>query len=367
MDESFRDILPYLRPRSGEVSWAAWVALLMMIMIIVASAVAALLTRQRQKREMWRTFEATAEERGLTKGQRRLLARIARRARMRNPMLLLGSLKFFDRHVGGRAAELMGRDGRGGQRIVDNISQMRKLLGFDRLQPGQSVLTTRQLQPGQLLMVWPEKGGPDGFVECAVVARDDRALVAVPLLKDGDYFLTPLAAGDRIKARFWDKDDVEYRFRTEILDAVAATTTVLIRHAERLERIQQHDFFRLRVEFPISFLAIARKVYETASLEEAVREQRVEQIEGQLFYVSGDGLGLETGEQILPEHVLIVDPHFAGPLPLASVACEMRAEQQGEEERRYHLRFVDLPSGEQSAIIRSIHRQQIQAGQFRRK
>ena len=359
MDESFRDILPYLRPRTGEVSWFVWVVLSLLLLIILGNIAAAFLIKRRQKQKVWKTFDTIATERGLSKAQRRLLARIARQEGMKNPLLLLSSTKSFDQHVGARAARLAGERRLASQTVLDDISRMRKLLGFDRIHTGQSMLTTRQLQSGQTLMVWPEKGGPEGFVHCAVVARDDRAITAVPLLKEDDRFLASLEVGDRIKVRFWDEDKVEYRFRTRIFDAVPETTTILLCHAESLERVQPYDFFRLHVAFGLLFYVVSREVYETLSLEKARSQQRARPIQGQVFYISGDGLGIFTKDQIPPDHLLIIDPEFRGTFPLKGIACALKEAREEGDRRRLHLHFVNLAPGEQNAIIARIYRQQV--------
>ena len=358
MDESYRDILPYLRPRTGEVSWMVWLALGALLFLVLGNLAAALLIRRRRIRQMWHRFDTVAAERGLAEPERRLLRTIAHQDRMRDPLLLLSSLKSFDRHVGGRAAGEAREAGPRAQGLLAEVSRARKQLGFDRVRRGQRVLTTRQLQPGLTLMVWPEKGGPDGFVTCAVVARDDRAIAAVPLLKADDRFLAPLEVGERLKVRFWDQDEIEYRFRTEILDAIPETTTIFLRHAESLERVQPYDFFRLHVAFDLRYCVIPRDAAEALSPEQARSETRARPVQANVFYVSGEGLGIFTKGEIPPDHLVIIDPDFEGAFPLGGLACDVEAARDEGHRRRLNLRFINLPPGRQKTIVARMHRHQ---------
>lgn len=359
MDESFRDVLPWFRPHSQDVSWLMWAFLAFLVLVVVSSAIAFYVARWRHRKALWQAFEETAKERELSGSQRRLLTTIARRDRMKNPMLLLGSLAAFDRHVGGYAAALVGEGSAVRQRVLDDISSMRRSLGFDRLRSGQLPNTTRELPPGQmLLMIWPEKGGPEGFVQCVVVSRDDRAIAAVPLLKEGERFLGELQAEERIKARFW-QDGVEYRFRTSILESIPETTTILIRHAEKLERVQESDFFRLPMDGEIELFVLSRETYESLTLEDAVRRKRGERIAARLFYVSGEGIGISTGESIPEDHLLMVDPGFEGGVPLGGMTCKVERAEEKDGEWRLYLCFVNFTPEEQQAIIASVQRRQL--------
>lgn len=360
MDESFSELLPLLQLRSQEASWLIWIFLTFLIMLAVSSILAFYVARWRHRQALWRAFESTAAERGLAKGQRRLLSTIARRERMKNPMLLLSSLAVFDRHVGGHAAALTEEASPARMRVIDDISRIRRSLGFDRLRSGQPASTTRELQPGLTLMVWPEQGGLDGFVQCVVVSRDDKGIVAVPLLKEGERFLGALPAGERIKSRFW-QDGVEYRLRTSILEYIPETTTILIRHAEKLERVQESDFFRLPMSGAIDLFLLSQETYESLALEDAMRRKRGERIAAKLFYVSGEGIGVSVSKSIPEDHLLLIDPGFEGWMPLGGMTCRIgRVEEKGGE-WRLHLCFVDFTPEEQQAIIVSVQRRQVRA------
>lgn len=347
MDESFRDVLPLLRPHSQDATWLTWAVLSFLILVIVSSAIAFYIARWDHRKALWRAFAETAKERGLSSSQQRLLTTIARRERMKNPMLLLGSLTAFDRHVGGYAAALTGEASPARQRVIDNISRIRRSLGFDRLRAGQPARTTRELPPGQmLLMIWPEKDGPDGFLQCVVVSRDDRAIAAVPLLKEGERHLGALQAGERIKARFW-QDGVEYRFRTSILETIPETTTILIRHAEKLERVQESDFFRLPMDGEVELFALSKDTHQSLTVEDAVRQKR------------GEGIGISTAKKIPEGQLLMVDPGFEGGMPLGGMTCRIESAEEKDGEWRLHLRFVNFTPDEQQAIIASVQRRQV--------
>ena len=350
MDESFRSVLPYFRLRV-EYPWLMDIVVGLFLLLVLSALITSLVRKYRWQRYVWNTFSTTALERGLSDAQWQLLKQIARHDRMKNPLLLLSSLNAFDRHISRYVSRLTNRNKSDRHKTIEDLAHIRTLLGFDRPLLGQPMRTTRELEPGHTLMVWPVKGGGHkGFSQCVVVSRDDRAITAVPLLREDDQHLTALAPGDKIKVRFWRDHDTEYRFRTKILDAVAGTTSIVIEHAEYLERIQKRDFFRLNVGFGVVLYAVS----ETEQIAEDTPR-----LEGTVTDISGGGLNILTRKEVPPAGLLRIDPQFKEVFPLAGLQCKVIGQLKQPGGYGVHLEFVELSPKQEGELVRKIYEQQI--------
>ncbi|MFH1570600.1 MAG: PilZ domain-containing protein [Gemmatimonadota bacterium] len=356
MDESFRRILPYFRLQEGDAPWmypwlvelVALVSLALLLLLVTVLVV----RRIREYRHTWSSFRECAGEHGLSAPQTELVRRIAREARMRHPLLLLTSVEAFDRRVGAYLERR--RDHPERPAIVDSLAHVRRLLEFDRVPAGRPLRSTRELHPGQRLMVWPVKGGPSGFIHCVVAHRDDDAIVAVPLLREDDRHLQALEVGDRIKVRFWREHDTEYRFRSQILEANPETTSIVVGHSDRLERIQKRDYYRLAVRFRLGLVAVPED--RLGAPEEIPAGRRFEAIAAD---ISGGGLGVTAEAVVPPGHVVVIDPAYTGPFPIAGLWCRVVAQEQREGARWLGLEFADISRERQTDLVNVIFQQQI--------
>jgi len=355
MDESFESVLPHFR-LSTEYPWAyPWLVDLVAVVslgTLVVLLAGLLIRRLRFQRQVWANFHATASEHGLSDEQTSLMERIARRAKMRQPLLLLTSVQSYDLRVSAylkRQPESQTR-----QAEIDSLGHIRLLLGYDRVPTGQPLRTTRELSTGQRLMVWPVKGGPPGFCHAVVVHRDDDAIVAVPLLREDDDFLAQLQSGDRIKVRFWRRHDTEYRFRTTILEANPDTTAIVIGHSERLERIQKRDFYRLAVRFRLGLIVLPEP---GAGGAESIAAGR--RLDVSVADISGGGLGVAVNATVAPDATVVVDPGYNGPFPIAGLWCHVAGQEERDGKRFLRLEFTNLSRERQEDLVGVIQRQQI--------
>lgn len=348
MDDSFRQVLPYLRPRTGDMGWLAALAAGILLAVALGAIAAYLYAVWRSRVRTRNAFCRAALERRLSKRQVRLLLDLARQHKMHDPLLLLTSLKAFDRYVG----QLAARIGLAADERLDLLAAARRRLGFDTPDLHQRFFSTRTLSPGQMLAIWPH-GADEGFLRVVVVHRDEQAISAAPLLRNDDRRLSSLATGDRVKVRFWRKGDTEYRFRTDILEAVEHTTTIRIRHAEQLERVQLRDYYRVPTHFEVVLYALPVGVEQIkAEGVAALATARLVAVAGD---VSGGGLSVHTGEPVPRLSEVVIDPEFDGPFPLAGVHCLVGDQQQRHGQWRVRLQYVDdLPKEVRDELVAAV-------------
>ena len=300
----------------------------------------------RRRRRIAARFRERASDKGLSPGQSRLLLRLARRQGTANPLDVLRSAARFDRCVHG--------DGRlVGRKTARELRRIRALLGFDRLLPGDRVRSTRQLGRGHRLLLRRANGTDQAGVPWVIEAQDDHALVATPLLSDPLGGIEMWQPASRVEGQFRHGTDSTYGFVTDVLAVEAGAQRVLLRHTQRVERVQQRAFFRLRTQFAIVLL-----VGEGAA---PVNPEQARRLEGTVVDISGGGLSVRVPES-LPENTHVtVNPGFAGPFPLAGARCEVVAAMEREGGVQLRLRFCELADQVEAAIVRAIYERQVRA------
>ena len=254
MNEGLRDILPFFRPRSAELTPFTLSVLILLFVGIAALFGLHFYRVLRLRRETQERFEQQARESGLESEHLRTLRAVARKSKMKNPLLLLQSVHMFDRYLGDYTDRLAARDP--GDPVLGQVGRIRGLLGFDQVPPELPLRTTRQVEPGLTLVAWAQERGPHTHSPWLVVSRDEGGIEVVPMLKEDTKELEVLEPGEYLNARFWRPGDTEYSFRTRVLEIDPKAPSVTIRHARRLERVQNRDFFRLEVNFGLTLLAV---------------------------------------------------------------------------------------------------------------
>ena len=378
-NERLREVLPFFRPRSAELTPFTITVLVLLCIGIVALVLLYYARIRRHRRELEERFLEQGLEKKLSVDQVQSLLQIANQRKMKSPLQLLSSVHVFDRHVGEYTESLAERDP--ADPLLGEIGDIRALLGFDRLAPNQLMRSTRQLEPGQTLMAWSEKSEKEGYAPWLVVERDERAIQVVPVLREDTRLFDSLEPGEEVSMRFWREGDTEYHFTTEILDIAPGSRTITIRHTRKVERLQNRDFFRVEVHFDIELLALAgaEEALAEAEEEEVVEEtpegpaetpeeppeEEVEvdldqapRLRGEVLDLSAGGLNVLLHDPLPPRSRLLIAPDFEGPFPLAGIVCQVITETQEPAGTSLKLQFVDLPPAQENEIVRLVYQHQ---------
>ena len=98
-NQSLQEVLPLLRPRSAEPTMFSLTVFYLLWIGLAALAILYFLRWLRIRKHRRQEFEDLAKNHGLKDNQIRLLKSVADHERMKNPMRLITSDRFFDRHV----------------------------------------------------------------------------------------------------------------------------------------------------------------------------------------------------------------------------------------------------------------------------
>ena len=346
---------------SMQESMTAFAGYVFIILFVITAIVFFLYLKreQRQRQNVWNRFKKMAGEKGLKRHQHELLLRLAKTNRLNNPLSLFTALNTFDRYAGGYAVRLIERGGIENNKIIDEISKIRTVLGFDTLSENHPMRTTRQVGLGQHISLVQSDVEEDIQVACVVVSRDDRSIIVALMLQKDERYLDRWFKGDLFEARLSPEGHAEYLFATKIVEIMLDEKQIVLMHSEQVERTQIRDFVRWNTNFPLALYTISRSEFERIEL--GIELDEATRFECTATNISGGGLSVKTDRYLPPQSLVIVDPDFGGDFPIAGVVCETIGQLDEENTlHNIHMKFIDLPGAVEKGIVRIIFQMQIE-------
>lgn len=359
-DDRLRAILPFLRPRIEEPSPLVWTLFFLLCAGLAAVIIVHIHGQRKARRLRQNALSKLAEQKGLEQADIDLLQSLT--SALERPVQLVESAYAYNRTVDPYVAELMQRDQH--HPHLDHLATVRQRLGFDRVEPGRSVRSSHELPAGITLMVWLEDETHGAFYPWILVEQNERAWAIVPLLKE-DYFRYPhLSSEPALTLRFWIGDDTEYRAVVPIQSIDAAQHAVYLEHTIQLERLQQRDFYRISVHFPLRFVVLSSGQDDPEPMEgsDAKTETTAPFIDVHVLDLSAGGLSVETEEDAAYDgERFAVDDGFRGAFSLAGLVCEVVHREQIEKALRLQLRFEPMSEARRSQLVRQVYDYQLRS------
>ena len=373
-NENLRDVLPYLRPRSAELTPFSISVLTLLCVGIAAIVFLHYLRYRRHQQEQQLRFVELGREMNLADGQIHTLLRIGRQRKMNNPLMLLNSVHVFDQQVGAITERMLMTNP--ADRIFDEVSQIRSQLEFDSLPPDHTPRTTRQLAPGLTLMVLTHSDEEASHKPWLIVARDERGIQVAPLLKE-DTSMDTVEASDDVTIRFWRDGDTEYSFSTEVMEVDRGVRSAVLRHVKKMERLELREFFRLEVSFNITLfpLRVANHddeqfVHDDAEVDSESEvendseaslpdPENLRPVEGEVLDISAGGMRFLQHGDAPRANILVVATDFKGPFPLAGIRCAVTSRGEGPDGTQLQLKFLGLPRQLESEIVKQVYQSQV--------
>ena len=405
-DGQLRDILPLLRPRSAEptlfsqtVWYLLWIGVTVLIVLYFYR-----IYRQRKQRHA--EFLVFCQEAGISDAQTRLLERIARARKLRQPERLLSNAHTFERQVGGYAQDLARKQRKSKQ--LRQIARLREDLGFNYLPVDQALISTRQIDRGQTVLITDvdERTLEEILVPWLILDRDEAVIELSPLLREAaghDH-----QRGEDLTVRFWREGDTEYEFHTHVRSVTGQNMTIT--HATRVERRQHRDFYRIHVDFPLDLYGLPQagqeeeasqsppeeaaiamlggnepadgaqdqEISEDAPQEAVTRPagalpeppEDAERLHVRVQNLSAGGLAILVAAGSLPDGSLptdsgpaqwvwMINPAFEGDYPLAGVTCRAVSSEMEEGQQLVKMQFEALPSTVEKEIVQRVYQHQL--------
>ncbi len=360
-NDRLREALPFLRPRTEDPSAIVLFLFALMCAAIFGAIALHLLRRYRLRQARENVLREMGAAKGLKKSDLDLLCTLA--ASLERPAQLAESAYIFNRTVGVYVDKLIERDWH--HPHFQPIANIRQKLGFDSTASDRPLRSTRELPAGITLMVWNAEGGQEAFYPWMLVERDERALSIVPLLRDDFHRYEQLAKGGQLALRFWRSHDAEYRVSLLIHSVDYEQNAVLLHHSDQVERLQQRDFHRISVHFPIRLLVAQPTPAEGENASESTSPTAEgvghsgRSVQAYVLDLSAGGLSIEADVQEPLAGDIVVDPQFKGPFPLAGLACEIVHQAHIGGAWRLQLHFSDMAEVQRSELVRLVYDYQL--------
>jgi len=238
------------------------------------------------------------------------------------------------------------------------LSSLRKKMGYGYLPLEHPLLSTRNLEIGQSVSVFP-LAGQTPIINHAVVVTNKETHFRISCKQDKINTLA-VQTGKEIKIAFARQGDAVYGLTSEVV-AIHDDVAMDCLHTLTFQRNQLRQFVRMEVNLPLKIRKISPDKGEVAG-------QAIRQIDVKLTDISGGGLSfvyaepLGTGDQVSLQFTLTTGK-FTG--VRGKVLRVSNVENQEKPLYRHHVQFVAIESQLRDRIIRFIFDKQRSQNQIR--
>lgn len=358
--EAYRNIFDAIRPQPGVSGPSLWFLLGFLLFLALLIGGTAYTRYRRRRLKLEKAFHELSTEKSLTSVEERELYAMACGVTPDQPLAILSSLAAFERGVEDRVPTTATSPA--SSELLSLLQSLRRKLGFERLPSSWALRHTRQIPPETRLMVGFKRDDEARFCTCVVEENHASGIRVAPLLRTDQEALTQVKSGERLYVRFWRMRDTEYKFRTQLLaGSPEVRDTLLLAHSDDLERVQQRDFFRLRVNLPIALYDLPDPDLAEISQEELrLPDEAVKILDATLVNVSAGGCAIRSEQELPGDALVIVDPDIGGPFSLGGMVCRVSRVEAGDDGLTHYLHYVNATDIVQDRIVRELYRQQLE-------
>lgn len=244
------------------------------------------------------------------------------------------------------------------ERTDQILSSLRKKMGYGYLPLEHPLLSTRNLEIGQSVSVFPLTGQTP-LINHAVVVANKETHFRISC-KQEKVNTVAIQTGKEVKIAFARQGDAVYGLTSEVV-AIHDDVAMDCLHTLKFQRNQLRQFVRMEVNLPL-------KVRKLSADKSGVSEPFMRQIDVKLTDISGGGLSfvytepLGTGDQVSLQFTLTTGK-FTG--VRGKVLRVSNVENQEKPMYRHHVQFVAIETHLRDKIIRFIFDKQRSQNQIR--
>jgi len=356
--ESYQELFNIIRPQTGVYGPALWVLLGFTLVVVLLVGGTALIRHRHRLRSLRKAFHDLATERGLSPAEENRLSEMAAGTTSDQPLVMYSSIAAFEEAV--ESLVPTADPTPANTALLGELESLRSKLGFDQFPSRWSLRHTRQIPPGARLLVGVRRGGEDLFTTCTVDDSNASHIMATPLLKKDQEVLKEVQGDESLFVRYWRTGDTEYRFTSTLRSKTPPERDQLfLAHASKLERLQNRDFFRLRVNLPVTLYDLPDPDLAEISQDEFVLPQEARPVlTGDLVDVSVGGCAVRSEQELLVDSLVVIDPEIGGPFSLGRMICRVGQAREETDARLLTLEYVNATPNVQDRLMRELYAQQ---------
>jgi hypothetical protein len=285
-------------------------ALVLLTLVVLSEIIRTHSAKRRRDEDLWRDFEETAIERGLTGKELGLCKDMARSLVPEKPMRLITSKQTFDEGARQNMSKL-GSIGTAAEELEsasDALGEIRRKLGLTFVPFGRRVNSTRGLQPDQKVTIELGKGAAGSRFLATVLDVTDLGIVISP--PESAAGQVSLEEGQKVTVALWRADDARYMFTTRVRRPPLgpAKLAVMLEHADELRRTQARTFYRVRVSIPATVaMLVSKDVEELDNVSEIGSLPSRAEFIATLGSLSGGGVSIVSKSRVNVDDLLRVE------------------------------------------------------------
>lgn len=357
MDESWRPILRLFRiePPSKETIVAFGIAIGFIILIsIILQIVLYLRRRKKYILEQWDWYYRMSEAKDLSVKEMKILREMIKKSEVKNPVNVFKSIKLFDRCVDFEFKRLnLTEDEK--EEYIDEISELRRKLHFDRFPPGEILNSTRGINLKQRIRMEFSIDGEKHYISSTVLnVKEDSIYILMPR---SEKFKDLFKVGQPLEIYFWRFGDAGYRFSTVINNIVTEPHRILqVDHSEDIERTQRRHYYRIYISLPFYFRPLTEEQRATIKKNRNISfPKELKPYSRKITSISGGGISFISNvtfpkgeilwlEIILPESQIISNIY----------GRVIRSEEISENSFKLFLEFLLITEKEREIIVKFV-------------
>ncbi|MBI4556218.1 MAG: PilZ domain-containing protein [Candidatus Hydrogenedentes bacterium] len=354
-------LFPLLRNDSGIMNTPLlWVGVA--FLALMAAAIALEFRRQRAARRQrmaaeWKTVEEILREKELSDDEAGVLRATIQRWSSDDPLRAVTVRQHFDSCIEQEMDALHRRgDRRDFERSGLLLHDVRTRLGLDFIPYGQRILSTRELNLGQVIFISGAGQGSTAGLRVTVSAVDEAYFYG-RLSDPGASSKPAWKENEEVRCRMWRDDDARYTFVAHFVRYEEEPPACVFRHTAELSRIQSRAHYRVRYSQPASVGVLNAPVNGN---EDDLRARRVvTKLRGRITSLSAGGLALIVPQPIPRQVLLRIGLQLPEGEPFEVEASIIFASSLSGGDHLVRVTFVGISDETRDRIARYVlHRQQ---------
>lgn len=274
-----------------------------------------------------------------------------------NPHVIFQSASLFEQCLDQVVQKFLSGSGEDLDDEEKVLSSLRKKMGYSYLPLEHPLLSTRNIETGQKLSVFPEKD-KKVLIRRAVMVLNKEFFFRIQYDPEKEETIR-FFPGQTVRLAFARRSDGVYGIAVKIIRIKGSTVDFY--HTMELKRNQLRQFVRVDVNLPLKFRIIKTENEES-------KKQAWKFNEGKIVDISGGGLSFLFSRPLVPGDIVsfkfqLTTAHFSGiDAKILRVSIQ---ESKTATYYKHHVQFINIEQKLREKIVKYIFEKQRQMCQWR--
>lgn len=274
-----------------------------------------------------------------------------------NPHIIFQSISLFEQCLDQAVKKLLNQSLEDYDDEEKVLSSLRKKMGYSYLPMEHPLISSRNIEIGQKITVFPEKE-KKALINRAVLTLNRELFFRIQYDSEKEDSVRFLP-GQVIRLAFARQGDGVYGIAVKVFRTKGSTVDFY--HTMELKRNQLRQFVRVDVSLPLKFRIIKTESKENDKLDGKLNE-------GKIVDISGGGLSFLFSRPLIPGDIVsfkfaLTTAHFSG--ITAKILRVSILENKSTTFYKHHVQFINIEQKLRDKIVKYIFEKQRQLSQWR--